>query len=82
VPTKTHIKFGSRISTKGDKCAYFEGSAYLLDLRCFLAGRGDADVVAAATLVAIVVVVRERFADGRGDTDDDASFSLVAPLVY
>ena len=82
MPTKTHIKFDSRMSTKGDKCAYFEGSAYLLDLRCFLVGRGDADVVAAVALVAIVVVVRERFADGRGDTDDDASFSLIAPLAY
>ena len=80
VPTKTHIKFGSRMSTRGERCAYFEGSAYLLDVRCFLLGRGEgADAV---FVVATVTVVRERFVVVRGETGDGISFSLAEPLVY
>lgn len=74
MPTKTHIRFGSRISTKGDRWAYFEGSAYLLDVRFFL-GRGD-DVV-----VSRLLVVRARLEEREG-SDVEASSSVVpdAPL--
>lgn len=73
---------GSNMSTRGERCAYFEGSAYLLDLRCFFAGRGNDEVVVDVTLVASAVVVRERFAVGRGDTDNGASVPWLDPLRY
>ena len=61
-----------------------EGFAYLLDLRCFFAGRGDEDevVVDVVSLVATVVVVRERFADCVRDADDGVPFSLIERLAY
>lgn len=41
-PTKTQIKFGSKISVRGFRCAYFSGGAYLLDSLRRLLGDGDA----------------------------------------
>jgi len=82
VPTKTHIRFGSRMSTSGERWAYFEGSAYLLAVRCFFAGRGDEVVVAVAAWGVTLDVVRERLADRAGDVVTGESFSLVEPLAY
>ena len=83
MPTKTQIRFGSRISTRGERCEYFDGSAYLLDLRCLLVGRGDDVDVDVVTVVATFFgIVRERFVDGRGATDEGTSFSLAEPLTY
>jgi hypothetical protein len=69
------------MSTSGERCAYFEGLAYLLDLRCFFVGRDD-DVVGADTegSVLITVAVRGRFVDVRGDAGE--SFSLVELPAY
>lgn len=84
VPTKTHIMLCSRMSTSGDRCAYFEGSAYLLDLRCFFVGRGDDAATNLGGPVLITVPVRTRFVDVRGDAlaDTGESFSLVELPAY
>ena len=37
------MRFGSRISTNGAKCAYLDGGAYLLDSRFRFAGDFDAE---------------------------------------
>lgn len=72
------------MSTSGDRCAYFDGSAYLLDLRCFFVGRGDDVGADSEGSVLITVAARERFVDVRGDVVVDAgeSFSLVELLAY
>lgn len=85
MPTNTHTRSCSKISTSGDRCEYFEGSAYLLDLRCFFDGRGDNAVgVNSEGLVLIMVASCERFLDTRGDALVNAGelFPLVAPSAY
>lgn len=79
------MRLGSRMSTRGERCAYFEGAAYLLDFRCFLDTRGDVDVATGEPgEVSISVVVHERFADGRHDAflGSVESFSLVGFATY
>jgi len=56
------------MSTRGERWAYLEGAAYLLDLRCFLAGRGDAGESVVVSFVAVEVEARDRFAGRGGDT--------------
>lgn len=77
VPTKTQIRFGSRMSTRGERWAYLEGSAYLLDFRCFFAGRGNAGEVVGAVLVLGEVMLRGRFVDGGRDAGDEVSSSFL-----
>ena len=43
-PTKTPMRLGSRMSVRGDKCAYLDGSAYLDVCRCFFCG-GELEAV-------------------------------------
>lgn len=64
------------MSTSGERCAYFEGSAYLLGLRFFV-GRGDGAELSA---VATIATVRERFA-GRFEGTGDGDPFLVTDLV-
>jgi hypothetical protein len=78
VPTKTHIKLGSRISTSGDRCAYFDGSAYLLGFLFFF-GRGDGG---GALLVASATVVLARFLGSIGDVAIGAMVRFVCVSVY
>ena len=75
-PTKIPIKFGSMISTSGDRCAYFEGAAYLLPLSFFCGGE-TADLVS----VVIVTVVRARFADDLTDAEGVVLFGRVLDAV-
>lgn len=86
VPTNTHIKFGSKMSTSGERWAYLEGSAYLLDLRCFFARRGadndEDDVADDVVLVATVSVGRDRFAPCRGNVDGSVSLFLIELSSY
>lgn len=72
MPTKTQIRLSSRMSVRGERCAYLEGSAYLLDFR-FFAGRGEEEVEAeveekadAATITAGRVRFEERVAEDAG----------------
>jgi hypothetical protein len=58
VPTKTQIRFASRMSVRGERWAYFEGVAYLLDARAFFLGRGDE---AGGIDTALIELVRTRF---------------------
>lgn len=72
------------MSTSGERCAYFEGLAYLLDFRCFFAGRGD-DVTGAGSegSVLIKVAVRERFVDvADAVVVAGETFSLVKRSAY
>lgn len=55
MPTNTQMRFGSRISVSGERCAYLDGSAYLLDLRCFLEGR--VEILAASSLTEALLLV-------------------------
>lgn len=79
VPTKTQIKFGSRISVSGERWAYFEGVAYLLGVRAFFLGRGD-DV--GLLFAALIELVRTRFVVRCIDPEDasplegDSAFSV------
>ena len=63
VPTKTQIKFGSSMSTSGDKWAYFAGPAYLLVFRFFFGG-GDGSLVLPVAAMTLALV---RFVAGMGD---------------
>lgn len=70
------------MSTSGERWAYFEGSAYLLDFRCFLRGRGDDAVTGDVVLVAtLTVVLRDRLVAGC-DVGRVVSSSLVEPFAY
>lgn len=42
-PTKTQMRFGSSTSVRGARCAYFEGGAYCVDVRCRFAGELDTE---------------------------------------
>ena len=80
VPTKTHIRFGERMSLRGGRWAYFEGSAYLEGLRFFL-GRGEASVDGLVGEVREMEVVRVRFVE-RGVEDGGVLDVAVVEAAY
>lgn len=42
-PTKTQMRLGSSTSVRGARCAYIEGGAYCVDVRCRFAGELDTE---------------------------------------
>jgi hypothetical protein len=65
------MRLGSSISTSGERCAYFDGSAYLLGLRFFCSLGEDSGTSW------VVVASRVRLIDRTGDAGAGALFGVV-----
>jgi len=66
------------MSTSGDRCAYLDGSAYLLGFLFFF-GRGEGSGAIFATAVTVVLL---RFLGSIGDPDGDPVGCSVRVSVY
>jgi hypothetical protein len=66
------------MSTSGDRCAYLDGSAYLLGIRFFFGLADDLGEL----LTAAVAVVLPRFLDFVGDADNGGASCIVRVSVY
>jgi hypothetical protein len=66
------------MSTSGDRCAYLDGSAYLLGIRFFFGLADDSGEL----LTSAVAVVLPRFLDFVGDADNGGLSCTVRVSVY